>query len=61
MDELEHDPDVVFGSEDEEHDLGPYDLSKAAETPSALVSWLDLTVRLRRFLASAARLLAHAG
>ncbi|RKQ92139.1 enoyl-CoA hydratase/carnithine racemase [Solirubrobacter pauli] len=56
VDELEHDPDVtvvVFGSADEAHYLGPYDLSKAADTPSdpgptGLVPWLDLTVRLSR-------------
>lgn len=56
VDELERDPDVtvvVFTSADEEHYLGPYDLSKAAETPTTpgptgLVPWLDLTVRLSR-------------
>ncbi|MDA0179630.1 enoyl-CoA hydratase/isomerase family protein [Solirubrobacter phytolaccae] len=56
VDELERDPDVtvvVFASDDEEHYLGPYDLSRAADTPSTpgptgLVPWLDLTVRLSR-------------
>jgi enoyl-CoA hydratase/carnithine racemase len=56
VDELEHDADVtvvVFGSADAAHYLGPYDLSKAAETPSTpgptgLAPWLDLTVRLSK-------------
>lgn len=56
VDELEHDPDVtvvVFGSAYPEHFLGPYDMSRAADTPSdagptGLPPWLDLTVRLSR-------------
>ena len=65
VDELERDPDVtvvVFTSDDEEHYLGPYDLSQAADTPSTpgptgLVPWLDLTVRLSRLpVVSIARL-----
>jgi enoyl-CoA hydratase/carnithine racemase len=65
VDELERDPDVtvvVFTSDDEEHYLGPYDLSQAAATPSTpgptgLVPWLDLTVRLSRLpVVSIARL-----
>ena len=56
VDQLEHDPDVkvvVFGSANPDHFLGPYDLSRAADTPSApgptgMAPWLDLTVRLSR-------------
>jgi enoyl-CoA hydratase/carnithine racemase len=56
VDELEQDPDVtvvVFASDDAAHFLGPYDLSRAADTPSVpgptgLAPWLDLTVRLSR-------------
>jgi enoyl-CoA hydratase/carnithine racemase len=54
--ELEGDPEVtvvVFSSTDPDHFLGPYDLARAAETPSepgptGLAPWLDLTVRLSR-------------
>jgi enoyl-CoA hydratase/carnithine racemase len=56
VDQLEHDPDVtvvVFDSADADHFLGPYDMSRAADTPSipgptGLPTWLDLTVRLSR-------------
>jgi enoyl-CoA hydratase/carnithine racemase len=56
VDELEHDPDVtvvVFDSDIAGHFLGPYDLTRAAETPSepgptGMPPWLDLTVRLSR-------------
>ena len=56
VDELEDDPDVtvvVFDSADDAHFLGPYDMSRAAETPSTpgptgMPPWLDLTVRLSR-------------
>src|SRR6476620_10614605 len=54
--ELERDPDVtvvVFDSAVPDRFLGPYDLSRAADTPSTpgptgLPPWLDLTVRLSR-------------
>jgi len=56
VDQLEQDPDVtvaVFGSADADHFLGPYDMSRAADTPSApgptgMAPWLDLTARLSR-------------
>jgi len=56
VDQLEHDPDVtvvVFDSANADHFLGPYDMSRAAETPSdpgptGMPPWLDLTVRLSR-------------
>jgi enoyl-CoA hydratase/carnithine racemase len=65
VDELERDPDVtvvVFASDDPDHFLGPYDLSRAADTPdtpgpTGLPPWLDLTARLSRLPAvSIARL-----
>ena len=54
--QLEADPDVkvvVFDSTIPDHFLGPYDMSRAADTPSepgptGLPPWLDLTVRLAR-------------
>ena len=54
--QLEADPDVkvvVFDSAVPEHFLGPYDMTRAADTPSepgptGLPPWLDLTVRLAR-------------
>jgi enoyl-CoA hydratase/carnithine racemase len=54
--QLEADPDVkvvVFDSAIPEHFLGPYDMTRAADTPSepgptGLPPWLDLTVRLAR-------------
>jgi enoyl-CoA hydratase/carnithine racemase len=54
--ELEDDPDVtvvVFDSTDADHFLGPYDMSRAADTPSdpgptGMPPWLDLTARLSR-------------
>jgi enoyl-CoA hydratase/carnithine racemase len=56
VDQLERAPDVtvvVFSSADPDHFLGPYDMSRAADTPSApgptgMAPWLDLTVRLSR-------------
>src|ERR1700722_4085577 len=44
---------VILESADEEIFLGPYDLSRAAETPNdpgptGLPAWLDLTTRLTR-------------
>src|SRR5262245_26350998 len=56
VDQLEHDPHVtvvVFGSANADHFLGPYDMSRAADTPTApgptgMPPWLDLTVRLSR-------------
>lgn len=53
---LEADPDVkvvIFDSAIPDHFLGPYDLSRAADTPSepgptGMVPWLDLTARLTR-------------
>ncbi len=56
VDQLEHDPKaavVVFDSASAEHFLGPYDMSRVADTPTALGPtgmhpWLDLTVRLSR-------------
>jgi len=56
VDQLEHDPDVtvvVFDSANVEHFLGPYDMSRVADTPSepgptGMHPWLDLTVRLSR-------------
>ena len=56
VDQLEHDPDVtavVFDSANDEHFLGPYDMSRVADTPTApgptgMHPWLDLTVRLSR-------------
>jgi enoyl-CoA hydratase/carnithine racemase len=56
VDRLEHDPHVtvvVFDSAVEGAFLGPYDVSRAAETPSdpgpsGLPPWLDLTTRLSR-------------
>jgi enoyl-CoA hydratase/carnithine racemase len=56
VDELEDDPDVtvvVFDSANDAHFLGPYDMSRAADTPSmpgptGMPPWLDLTVRLSR-------------
>jgi enoyl-CoA hydratase/carnithine racemase len=56
VDQLEHDADVsvvVFDSANVDHFLGPYDMSRAADTPSTpgltgLPPWLDLTVRLSR-------------
>jgi enoyl-CoA hydratase/carnithine racemase len=56
VDELEQDQEVtviVFEGAGEDHFLGPYDMSRAAETPSepgptGLAPWLDLTVRLSR-------------
>ena len=56
VDDLERNPDVtvvVFRSDDGEHFLGPFDMSRAADTPSELgptgmPPWLDLTVRLSR-------------
>jgi enoyl-CoA hydratase/carnithine racemase len=56
VDELEHDfavTVVVFDSANADHFLGPYDLSRAADTPNApgptgMPPWLDLTVRLSR-------------
>jgi enoyl-CoA hydratase/carnithine racemase len=56
VDELERDPDVtvvVFASDNADHFLGPYDMSRAADTPDApgptgLPPWLDLTARLSR-------------
>ena len=56
VDQLEHDPDVtvvVFGSANPDQFLGPYDMSRAAEIPSApgptgTPPWVDLTVRLSR-------------
>ena len=56
VDELEHDPAVtvvVFRSDDADHFLGPFDMSRAADTPSepgptGMPPWLDLTVRLSR-------------
>jgi len=65
VDELDRDPDVtvvVFASDDAEHFLGPYDMSRAADTPDApgptgLPPWLDLTARLSRLpVASIARI-----
>jgi enoyl-CoA hydratase/carnithine racemase len=65
VDELEQNPDVtvvVFDSDDEDHFLGPYDLSRAADTPdepgpTGLPPWLDLTIRLSRLpVVSIARL-----
>jgi enoyl-CoA hydratase/carnithine racemase len=54
--ELEADPGVtvvVFDSAYRDHFLGPYDLSRAADTPSepgptGMPPWLDLTARLSR-------------
>jgi enoyl-CoA hydratase/carnithine racemase len=54
--QLEADPDVkvvIFDSAIRDHFLGPYDMSRAADTPSepgptGLPPWLDLTVRLAR-------------
>jgi enoyl-CoA hydratase/carnithine racemase len=54
--QLEDDADVmvvVFDSANDDHFLGPYDLSRAADTPSdagptGLPPWLDLTARLSR-------------
>ncbi len=56
VDELDHDTGVtvvVFASDDADHFLGPYDMSRAADTPDApgptgLPPWLDLTARLSR-------------
>ena len=56
VDQLERDPEatvVVFDSANPDHFLGPYDLARAADTPSApgptgMPPWLDLTVRLSR-------------
>jgi enoyl-CoA hydratase/carnithine racemase len=56
VDRLERDPDVtvvVFDSANTDHFLGPYDMSRAADTPSApgptgMPPWIDLTVRLSR-------------
>jgi enoyl-CoA hydratase/carnithine racemase len=56
VDELEHDPQVtvvVFNSANADHFLCPYDMSRAADTPSTpgptgMPPWLDLTVRLSR-------------
>jgi enoyl-CoA hydratase/carnithine racemase len=56
VDELEHDPHatvVVFGSAYPEHFLGPYDVARAADTPTELgptgmPPWLDMTARLSR-------------
>jgi enoyl-CoA hydratase/carnithine racemase len=56
VDQLERDPDVtvvVFDSANVDHFLGPYDISRAADTPSepgptGMPPWLDLTVRLSR-------------
>jgi enoyl-CoA hydratase/carnithine racemase len=56
VDELEDDPDVtvvVFASANRDHFLGPYDMARAADTPSApgptgMAPWLDLTARLSR-------------
>jgi len=56
VDRLEHDRDVavvVFQSADADHFLGPYDMTRVADTPTApgptgLHPWLDLTVRLSR-------------
>jgi enoyl-CoA hydratase/carnithine racemase len=56
VEQLEQDPEatvVVFESANDDHFLGPYDISRAADTPSApgpteMPPWLDLTVRLSR-------------
>jgi enoyl-CoA hydratase/carnithine racemase len=56
VDQLERDGDVtvvVFGSENADHFLGPYDMAQAADTPSTpgptgMAPWLDLTTRLSR-------------
>jgi enoyl-CoA hydratase/carnithine racemase len=56
VDDLEHDPDVtvvVFASANADHFLGPYDMARAAETPTSpgptgMPPWLDLTARLSR-------------
>jgi enoyl-CoA hydratase/carnithine racemase len=56
VEQLEHDPEVavvVFASANDEHFLGPYDMSRAADTPSTpgptgMPPWLDLTVRMSR-------------
>jgi enoyl-CoA hydratase/carnithine racemase len=56
VDELEHDPDVtvvVFASAYPDHFLGPYDVARAADTPTApgptgMPPWLDMTARLSR-------------
>jgi enoyl-CoA hydratase/carnithine racemase len=56
VDRLERDPDVtvvVFDSANTDHFLGPYDMSRAADTPSApgptgMPPGIDLTVRLSR-------------
>lgn len=56
VDDLEADDEVtvvVFRSADADHFLGPYDMSRAADTPSSpgptgLPPWLDLTARLSR-------------
>jgi len=56
VDELDHDTEVtvvVFASDDADHFLGPYDMSRAADTPdtpgpTGLPPWLDLTARLSR-------------
>jgi enoyl-CoA hydratase/carnithine racemase len=56
VDELDHETDVtvvVFASDDADHFLGPYDMSRAADTPdtpgpTGLPPWLDLTARLSR-------------
>jgi enoyl-CoA hydratase/carnithine racemase len=54
--QLETDPDVkvvIFDSAIPDHFLGPYDLSRAADTPAepgptGMPPWLDLTARLTR-------------
>jgi enoyl-CoA hydratase/carnithine racemase len=54
--QLEADADVkvvVFDSANRDHFLGPYDMSRAAETPNrpgptGMPTWLDLTSRLSR-------------
>ena len=56
VDELDHDTGVtvvVFASDDADHFLGAYDMSRAADTPDApgptgMPPWLDLTARLSR-------------
>jgi enoyl-CoA hydratase/carnithine racemase len=56
VDELEHDPDVmvvVFGSAYPDEFLDPYDVARAADTPTepgptGMPPWLDMTARLSR-------------
>ena len=70
VDQLERDPDgtvVVFDSANVDHFLGPYDISRAADTPSepgptgmraTLPADPDLVAAYETFFASVARLAA---